>query len=203
MYGPSSDLEATLGPESGRIAFGPGSFKQANYAGFMDIVRGVASVVERKGPRGVAEMYAGAGCIGFNVLSLSMGVEKVTMSDVVGANARSFRETLGSMPEGERGRAEYVVGRAEDVVDSCAGKEMVIVDPPRKGLDKGLVAALKNKRDPAFEMCKTLVYVSCGFKGTAGDIEELVKGGWRVESAEGWCLFVGADHVESLIVLVR
>ena len=206
VHGPQSDFEALgAGPGSqqlGRIHFEPGSFKQANYQGFGDIVERVRKVVVEKRPAQVTEMYAGAGCIGFNLLSCP-SLERIVMSDVVASNLKSYRQTLKTLPPALAGKAEYVVGRAESVLESCQGSELVVVDPPRKGLDKGLVSELKSRSSPYFADLKTLCYVSCGFDSLARDVEELVKGGWRVEEAEGWCLFVGADHVESLVILVR
>ena len=73
VHGPASDFEPLSdrpgSPSSlGRIHFEPGSFKQANYEGFREIVGRVRKVVAEKRPRQVTEMYAGAGCIGFNLL---------------------------------------------------------------------------------------------------------------------------------------
>jgi hypothetical protein len=51
----------------------------------------------------------------------------------------------------------------------------------------------------------TLVYVSCGFDALARDTEQLLSsnGGWMLESATGFVLFPGSNHVETLCVFKR
>ena len=51
----------------------------------------------------------------------------------------------------------------------------------------------------------TLVYVSCGFDALARDCEKLLssRAGWKLESATGYLLFPGSNHVETLCVFKR
>ena len=52
---------------------------------------------------------------------------------------------------------------------------------------------------------QTLVYVSCGFDALARDAEKLLssEGGWKLESATGYVLFPGSNHVETLCIFKR
>ena len=51
----------------------------------------------------------------------------------------------------------------------------------------------------------TLIYVSCGFDALARDCDRLLKGnaGWKLESATGYVLFPGSNHVETLAIFKR
>jgi len=51
----------------------------------------------------------------------------------------------------------------------------------------------------------TLIYVSCGFDALASDCDRLLKGnaGWKLESATGYVLFPGTNHVETVAVFKR
>jgi hypothetical protein len=104
------------------------------------------------------------------------------------------------------------------------GASVLIVDPPRKGLeDEVLLELCKpfNPNQPFVESqtllpfsdsavnwtndVQTLVYVSCGFDALARDCDRLISsgGGWTLESAAGYVLFPGSNHVETLCVFQR
>ena len=52
---------------------------------------------------------------------------------------------------------------------------------------------------------RTLIYVSCGFDALARDLDGLLtsNAGWKLESATGYVLFPGSNHVETVVVLRR
>lgn len=104
------------------------------------------------------------------------------------------------------------------------GANVLVVDPPRKGLEDGVLEELCkpfNPDQPSVESptvlamedyavnwandVETLVYVSCGFDALARDCERLLSGGggWTLESATGYVLFPGSNHVETLCVFQR
>jgi 23S rRNA (uracil1939-C5)-methyltransferase len=68
----------------------------------------------------------------------------------------------------------------------------VIVDPPRKGLDPELLAAL-HQHPP-----ERLLYVSCELSSLIRDAEVLRAGGLQLEQATGYDLFPFTDHLETL-----
>jgi tRNA/tmRNA/rRNA uracil-C5-methylase (TrmA/RlmC/RlmD family) len=101
---------------------------------------------------------------------------------------------------------------------------VLVVDPPRKGLEEEVLAELCKAFNPdqpyaesksflamdddRTNWCNdvtTLVYVSCGFEALARDLDKLLSspGGWVLERATGYVLFPGSDHVETLAVLTR
>lgn len=57
------------------------------------------------------------------------------------------------------------------VQGDCLGAEVLIVDPPRKGLEKEVLERLCNKRDELTQTIKRLVYVSCGFEALKRDAD--------------------------------
>ena len=78
-----------------------------------------------------------------------------------------------------------------------AHADVIVVDPPRKGLCADVLKALLR---PAPKP-RRLIYVSCGFDALQRDLAALVAGRWRLDRVEGHVLFPGADHVETLAVL--
>ena len=80
---------------------------------------------------------------------------------------------------------------------------LLIVDPPRKGLDDEVVDYLCGDKKKTKNL-ELIVYVSCGFQAFQRDCDALVQSGrWRVEFAEGYLLFPGADAIETLAFFVQ
>ena len=101
---------------------------------------------------------------------------------------------------------------------------MLVVDPPRKGLEPDVLDELCKPVNPSQPMVESpnlltmedervnwandvrrLVYVSCGFDALARDCDSLLSnaGGWKLQSATGYVLFPGSDHVETICVFDR
>ena len=76
------------------------------------------------------------------------------------------------------------------------GKDIVIVDPPRKGLSSSLVESLK-KAD-----IKKLVYISCGPATLARDLA-LLKEAYNFDTVYPVDMFPNTVHVENVIVLSK
>jgi hypothetical protein len=125
-----------------------------------------------------------------------------------------------------KGKISYVVADAASALHrgEALGADVLIVDPPRKGLDDEVLTQLckpynpkqSYTEDPLFldvpkyatnwvNDVHTLVYVSCGFDALARDCDRLLKGnaGWKLESATGYILFPGSNHVETVAVFKR
>ena len=101
---------------------------------------------------------------------------------------------------------EFTVGTALEALEAGAamGADTLIVDPPRKGLEEEVLAYLTaGKRDKIAGDVRRIVYVSCGFDALKRDSVALAGAGWRVVHAEGFVLFPGSDHLETLCVFDR
>jgi len=79
-----------------------------------------------------------------------------------------------------------------------AGTDIVIVDPPRKGLDYQVLDALCQTKGPS-----QILYLSCGPVSFQRDCEKLFAHGWKVDNAEAYLFFPGSNHVEILCSLKR
>ena len=77
--------------------------------------------------------------------------------------------------------------------------QVLIVDPPRKGLD--LVARWLAREAPA--SLTRIIYISCGYKALETDTAMLLSGRWKLLHAEGHVFFPGSDHIETLAVFDR
>lgn len=133
-------------------------------------------------------------------------------------------QTIQTEPVGEK--TSYMVASAAKALKSgqALGADVIIVDPPRKGLEPEVLDELckpiNENQDYVEDIsmltipdhmaswtndARCLIYVSCGFEALARDAERLLtsNGGWKLESATGYLLFPGSDHVETLCIFRR
>ena len=103
---------------------------------------------------------------------------------------------LNAESNGLSGRTEFIAGDAALEYPRLSARrrfDAVIVDPPRKGLDRPVTEALI--RSPA----RRLVYVSCDPATLARDIRLLTESGvYRFEKAVPVDMFPGTSHVETV-----
>lgn len=88
---------------------------------------------------------------------------------------------------------ELYEGFAEDVIRHLEVKpDIVLVDPPRAGLDKNVVDGIL-KLNP-----KVIAYVSCDPSTLARDAARLINGGYKLTQVTPFDLFPQTFHIESI-----
>lgn len=83
-----------------------------------------------------------------------------------------FDRSADSLPEEDRDKVFYENMPAEEAIEQgqCEDAEILIVDPPRRGLDDAVVKLLINKHETATaENLRRLIYISCGFEAFEKD----------------------------------
>jgi 23S rRNA (uracil1939-C5)-methyltransferase len=174
------------------VFFPPGAFGQSN----LDLADRIVADVHARVPNGavVAELYCGVGAIGLGLVARS---REVRFNEVSPHGLRGLDLGLAALPGDARAKARVVAGEAGAAAAIAEGTGVVIVDPPRKGLDDAVVSALLEYRPPK------LLYVSCDADSLARDVARLTgSGAWRVRSLTPYALFPFTDHVETLAELV-
>jgi tRNA/tmRNA/rRNA uracil-C5-methylase (TrmA/RlmC/RlmD family) len=182
-------------------------FRQANLDAFAKILAEIRRRIlkfgrqRRQQDRNAAlptcvELYGGVGTIGLHVVDL---VSSLVSSDENPFNEACFNESALALPKDIAKDVSYKPMNASNMVQSKALKqaEVVIVDPPRKGLDDTVLQTLCTEASP-----QLLVYVSCGFDAFQHDCNMLLKSKWRLDHAEGHLLFPGSDAIETLAIFV-
>jgi tRNA/tmRNA/rRNA uracil-C5-methylase (TrmA/RlmC/RlmD family) len=142
------------------------------------------------------ELYGGVGTIGLHVVDL---VSSLVSSDENPFNEACFNESALELPKDIAQRVSYKPMNATDMIQSRAldRADVIIVDPPRKGLDDTVLRTLCTEASPLL-----LVYVSCGFDAFQRDCNALLNSKWRLDHAEGHLLFPGSDAIETLSIFV-
>jgi tRNA/tmRNA/rRNA uracil-C5-methylase (TrmA/RlmC/RlmD family) len=189
-HGPDSVLEAFGGAT---IHYPPGAFGQNN----LDVAERIVGYVKDRVPDGarVAEFYAGVGAIG---LSLLPKAALVRINEVSPHSLHGLALGLADLDTAGRASVEVVPGAAGESMAAARGVDVVIADPPRRGLDRELVEFLGEHAPQRF------IYVSCGLESLLADAERLVaRGKLRLGSLAAFDLMPFTEHVETVACFDR
>ncbi len=172
----------------GAVHYPPGAFGQNN----LDIAERIVEHVRAQVPENarVAEFYAGVGAIG---LSLLPSIREIRMNEASPHSLQGMALGIAALDAADRARVEVLPGTAGEAAQAASGADVVIADPPRKGLDRGLLEYLG--RQPP----ELLLYVSCGLESLVEDTTRLTSGGkLRLRGLTAFNLMPFTEHVETV-----
>lgn len=170
------------------VHYPPGAFGQNN----LEIAERIVAQVRDLVPEGatVAEFYGGVGAIG---LSLLPRVRALRINEVGPESLRGLAMGIAALDDADRAKVNVVAGPAGEALAAADGAEVVIADPPRKGLDPPLLACLGERPPERF------VYVSCGLESFLQDAARLTATGrMRLQSLTAFNLMPYTGHVETV-----
>ena len=188
--GPASVIEHFGGAA---VHYPPGAFGQSN----LDIAERIVEHVRAQVPEGacVAEFYAGVGAIG---LSLLPRVREIRMNEVSPHSLQGMALGLAGLDPASRIKVEIVPGPAGEACLAASGADVVIADPPRRGLDRELLEYLGERPPELF------VYVSCGLESFLADTVRLTsRGQLRLRGLTAFNLMPFTEHVETVACFER
>jgi 23S rRNA (uracil1939-C5)-methyltransferase len=202
LYGPAV-LRERVG--NATFFFRPQIFRQANLNYFEEAI---LPLVQQHIPTNssVAELYSGIGMIGLNVAHIA---RRVLCSDSNPFVNEVFDRCADSLePQAIADRVYFEALDAESAVEAgqCDDVEIVIVDPPRRGLNELVLSFFLNQHPskPLPNQLQRIIYVGCGFDAVETNSRQLVASGlWRITAAKGFALFPGTDHIETVVVFDR
>ena len=143
----------------------------------------------------VLDLYCGIGTIGIIASKYAkkvIGVEVIKEAiDDAKVNAKNNNVENIEFYCGDAGTV------ATKLINENVSIDVVIVDPPRKGLDKTAIDAIL-KINP-----KKLVYVSCDPATLARDVRILVDNGYSTEEVTPVDMFPNTNHVECIALIQR
>jgi tRNA/tmRNA/rRNA uracil-C5-methylase (TrmA/RlmC/RlmD family) len=175
------------------VHYPPGAFGQNNLEIAGRIVAHVRSLVPVAAS--VAEFYAGVGAIG---LSLLDRLRRLRVNEVSPPSLHGLALGLAALDPEARARVEVVPGPAGEATHLVSGADVVIADPPRKGLDGPLLAELGARPPGRF------VYVSCGLESFLADAARLTAHGTlALTDLRAFNLMPYTGHVEAVACFDR
>ena len=192
LYGPGY-IEDTLCGLTFRLS--PRSFYQVNHHQAQRLYEAAISQAEITKNDLVLDLYCGVGTI---TLAMAKAAGRVIGVEVVEQAVEDARENArrngienAEFFCGDAGKAALELEKQGVIPD------VVIVDPPRKGLNEDTIQALANMSP------RRIVYVSCDRATLGRDVALLKTHGYRVKNAMAADLFPRCAHVESIVCLCR
>ena len=175
----------------------PKTFFQVNHAQTEVLYGCVRQAAALTGRELVIDAYCGCGTISLVLAREAGHVIGVEILDAAIENARlnAKRNKLEDKTEFFAGDAARLVS---DLLKERKSVDLLVVDPPRKGVDAALMDAIIQSRVPR------LIYVSCNPGTLARDVKRLTQeGGYRMEFAQPVDMFSQTEHIESVVLMSR
>ncbi len=160
------------------------AFEQVNRR-LADLLReAIVQRVTSAHPATAVDAYAGNGATSTMLAERGVAVTAVERDAEAAAFARAHAGPGMSVREAS----------VEDVLGELLPTDVVILNPPRTGVDSRVTRLLEQGPRPA-----TLIYVSCDPATLARDVARLPA--YRVTFVEAWDMFPQTAHVETLVEL--
>ena len=142
----------------------------------------------------VLDLYCGAGTIG---LSLANTAKKVIGVEII---PEAIEDAKFNAKENGIENAEFYCLDATEFAEKSAKEglkaDVVILDPPRKGLTEELISTVSEKFRP-----ERVVYVSCDVGTLARDIKIFESKGYKLKEYTPADLFPRTAHCEAVCLL--
>lgn len=192
LYGPGY-IEDTLCGLNFRLS--PRSFYQVNHHQAQRLYETAISLAGIAKEDTVLDLYCGVGTITLAMASAAgkvIGVEVIPQA-VEDARDNAHRNGIEN--------AEFFCGDAGqaalELEKNGVRPDVVVVDPPRKGLNADTIEALSRMAP------RRIVYVSCDPATLARDVALLKQRGYTLQSATAADLFPRCAHVETVVLMSR
>ena len=192
LYGPGY-IEDTLCGLTFRLS--PRSFYQVNHHQAQRLYEAAISQAQITKGDLVLDLYCGVGTITLAMAKAAGKVIGVEVIEQAVADAKENAQRNGIE------NAEFFCGDAGKAALELEAKgiipDVIVVDPPRKGLNADTIEAL-SRMSP-----RRIVYVSCDPATLARDVALLKEKGYVLQSAQAADLFPRCSHVESVVCLSK
>lgn len=167
------------------------SFYQVNYHQMIKLYKQVENKANIDSNTSVLDLYSGIGTIS---LFLSKKAKDVTGVEVVKAAVDNANENIKL---NNIKNASFILDDARNPLDKyLIDKDVVIVDPPRKGLNPSLIESIKKSN------IKKIVYVSCNPATLARDLNEF-KDLYNIGNITPVDMFPYTTHVECVVLMEK
>jgi 23S rRNA (uracil1939-C5)-methyltransferase len=163
------------------------SFTQVNPEVAAKLEAFVVDAVMAHSPTTVVDGYSGSGDVA--VALASRGVKMIAIE----LDAEASAWAASRLPAGSRA----VTARVEDAIRNTLPADVVILNPPRTGVDARVTTALAN----ASPAPRAIVYVSCDPATLARDLSRLPD--WKISRLTAFDMFPQTAHVETVCELIR
>ncbi len=166
------------------------AFFQVNKEGLLNIYQVINKYLKDKNINNALDLYSGIGLWG---ILISDNVKNCTCIEI---NSEACQNALDNIKENNIHNVKIINGKVEDYIDSFNNIDLVIIDPPRSGLDKKTIDYLKRIKAQYF------IYVSCDMQTLKRDLIELSEI-YEIKEVNLIDMFKRTYHCEVVTILER
>ena len=178
-----------------KFRLSPRSFLQINPVQAEKLYDKAIEYASLTGKETVIDLYCGTGTI---TLCLARKAGRVIGAEIVDAAIVDAKENA---KRNEISNAEFICADASEAAkylkDSGIKPDVLVVDPPRKGLAPDVIDSIAEMNP------ERVVYVSCDPSTLARDLKIFAEKGYEMEKGEAFDLFPRTFHVETVCLLSR
>ena len=189
----TGSIEERLGDLQIRVS--AGNFLQPNTLQAENLYSIAAKMAELSGQETVFDLYSGVGCIALWLAPQSSHVLGVEVQPEAVADAERNAKVNGIENCTFR-NLDARHGLDPKLVSEFGKPQVVVLDPPRVGLDAELVKGLLE------QMPRRIVYISCNPATQARDLERL-QSGYRIDAIQPVDMFPHTQHIECVVRLEK
>ena len=194
--------------DDGSFALSPGAFFQINYKQMTKLYQMITAVVKdihtENNLTEIIDLYCGVGSIGLYLLKQLRKDETSPLPHLLGieisGQAVADANENARLNDFDEADYDFVHAAAETslncIKEADSARTLVIVDPPRKGLEPELLSVLAD-HGPSW-----LLYVSCNPATLARDLKELADT-YSVQMVQPVDMFPWTTHVETVVLMSR
>ncbi|MCL2867076.1 MAG: 23S rRNA (uracil(1939)-C(5))-methyltransferase RlmD [Clostridia bacterium] len=190
LYGVPTMTETLCGM---KLSISPQSFFQINTEQAERLFRIMMGFCAPSVGESLADVYCGAGAIALIMASKArevLGIE---------ADARAVADARENARLNGISNARFITGKAEEALPNAVKSgfrpDIVVLDPPRKGLEQPVIEAVAQAAP------KRVVYISCSPATQARDARHFLARGYRVTRMSGVDMFCWTDSIENVLLL--
>ena len=192
LYGPGYIEDDLCGL---RFRLSPRSFYQVNHDQAEQLYAAAVQQAGLTGKETVLDLYCGTGTIS---LVLARAAGKVVGVEIIPQAIEDAKEnTKRNHVENAEFLCADAAQAAKHFAETGVRPDVIVVDPPRKGLDETVVHAMAEMSP------QKIVYVSCDPATLSRDAKRLHEQGYELKSAQAFDMFPKCAHVETVCLLVR
>ncbi len=192
LYGKGFMTDTLCGVE---FDISPRSFYQVNHNGAEKLYSIAADYAGLTGKETLVDLYCGTGAIGLSMAKKAKKLIGVEIIPDAVKNAAANAERAGIS------NAEFICADAGEAALKLAGAgvrpEVIIIDPPRKGLSDDVIAAISDMSP------EKVVMISCNSATAARDSRKLADKGYLPIRMQAVDMFPRTGHVETIVLLQR
>ena len=193
LYGPK-DLSLDLGDI--RLKYPVTGFSQINESQIPNLLSKAKELLQPNAEEHMLDLYCGYGLfslgIGKNAKS-TFGVEWEGPSIEYAKNSARFLKRMNAKFLAGKIDAEFV----EKKIPKFREPEVILLDPPRKGVEQGVISALA-KRNP-----KRVLHVFCGTDEIPRSMNQWRMAHYQVSKIQPLDLFPGTPHLETAVLMTK